>query len=268
MQKKIKVKQKKDKKDLKSVDEIANEMTAEQYLEDEQISEDKTEDNKKLMNLAVKIQNPIISANQIVSLISNTPDKYKYDRPAKGGGKWTYVSGGYVKKRLNQIFGWNWSFQILDKFKEGGEVIVQGRLLIRGAKGVEVIKEDFGKKEIQFMKNAPDKPVSIGNDYKSASTDCLKRCAYQLGLASDVYSPKEYKQLENPSDIIVYDDTIGEGEFIVNCSVCQKRFTTDKKFIKECPDCATLDKDKKSEIIKKRKDDETKKEKKLNGQPF
>jgi len=154
---------------------------------------------------AQKIQNPVITTNQIIALLAKTPTKYTYKRPAKGGGQWTYISGGYVKKTLNRIFGWNWSFEITDKFKEDGEVIVQGKLTIRNNEGnTLIVKEDFGKKEIMCKKGS-SAPLSIGNDYKSASTDSLKRCAFQLGLASDIYAPQEYRELENPIKTITND---------------------------------------------------------------
>lgn len=174
-----------------------------EYLEEQETS-------MALAKQAGKIQSPVITANQIVALLAKTPAKYTYTRPGKGGKDWTYVSGGYVKKTLNRIFGWNWSFEIIDKFKDEGEVMVQGRLTIRNNEGVIIIvKEDFGKKEILCTKGT-DKALSIGNDYKSASTDCLKRCAFQLGLASDIYAPQEYRELENPQESIVFDRKVYE----------------------------------------------------------
>jgi len=211
------------------------------------------EEDKSIGKQAGKIQDPAISVNQIVALLSKTPEVYKYNRPAKGGSKpWTYVSGGYVKKRLNQIFGWAWNFTIVDKFREDNEVIVQGRLTICNKDGaVMIIKEDFGKKEIQNTKGTST-PLSIGNDYKSAATDCLKRCAYQLGLASDVYAPLEYKELENPTEAVYEQKKSESQQYRITCRVCHKTVETDKRFLKECAKCAPLSKAKKSEIINKR----------------
>jgi hypothetical protein len=185
--------------------EELKDMGMEEYLEGE-VAEEKSLTVVK--SQVGKIQNPIITSNQIIALLARTPEKYKYTRPAKGGGDWTYVSGGYVKKTLNRIFGWAWSFEIKDKWKEDGEVVVLGKLLIVNGKGeVFLAKEDFGKKEI-VCKRGTDKPLSIGNDYKSAATDCLKRCAYQLGLASDVYAPEEFNQLKNIENSILNEENV------------------------------------------------------------
>jgi hypothetical protein len=223
--------------------ETEQSLTGAQYLKDD--AQETEEEKKALRAQAMLIQEPAISVNQIIALMAKTPKSYIYQRPAKGkAGNWDYVSGGYVKKCLNRIFGWNWNFEIVDKFKDEGEVIVQGRLTIRNKNGgIVIVKEDFGKKEIVNMKNST-KPVSIGNDYKSAATDCLKRCAYQLGLASDVYAPREFRELENPEEAI-YDETKQTGEYLVNCNVCGKEFTTDKRFLKECAECALLSKEEK-----------------------
>jgi len=191
--------------------------------------DEKNEKEITSMVEAAKIQNPVITTNQIIALLHKTPDKYKYERKGAGGNNFTYVSGGYVKKTLNRIFGWNWSFKVIDKFREDNEVIVHGRLSIKNEQGkTMIVKEDFGKKEI-LNKKGGNLPVSIGNDYKSATTDCLKRCAYQLGLASDVYAPLEYKELKEADESIVYD--IKDGRYQIICIVCGKKFTSDKDFM-------------------------------------
>ena len=57
-----------------------------------------------------QVDQPALSGNQIGHLLKNTPAKYVKSRPAKGGGQWKYVTGGYVKKTLNFMFGWDWDF--------------------------------------------------------------------------------------------------------------------------------------------------------------
>jgi hypothetical protein len=107
---------------------------------------------------------------------------------------------------LNQIFGWSWSWEVLDKFRDGNEVVVQGRLSIKDKSGTVLItKEDFGCKQTLFLKSKPDQPVSIGNDYKAATTDALKRCARQIGIASDVYGD-DFKTSNDVSNIIYEEE--------------------------------------------------------------
>jgi hypothetical protein len=218
---------------------------------------------KSLAEKANKIQNPILSVEQIVAILAKTPKQYKYTRPAKGGGTWTYVSGGYVKKTLNRVFGWRWSFQVVDKWKEDNEVIVQGRLTILNDEGEPcIIKEDIGNKEIMTKKNS-NLPLSIGNDYKSATTDALKRCAYQLGFASDVYAPQEFREFS----VDTAEDSI-EQSFQRNCEVCGDWFDTDKRFVKECKKCYNLSKEEKKKTIEDREKKIEAEKKALKGQPF
>ena len=43
-----------------------------------------------------------ITNQQIETIFSRTPKEHIYERPAKGGGKWQYVTGVYVKKILTK----------------------------------------------------------------------------------------------------------------------------------------------------------------------
>jgi hypothetical protein len=150
------------------------------------------------------IEDNLLNDKQMQVLLSRTPDVYIKERPAKGGGTWKYVSGAYVRKCLNLMFGFNWDFEILDEKIIHDEAIVKGRLICRiGDK--TIIKTQFGNKEIIYqnewikdengksIKVKSDKPLSIGNDLKSAATDALKKCASELGIASDVYNADDFE---------------------------------------------------------------------------
>jgi hypothetical protein len=137
---------------------------------------------------------------QLNLVLAKTPAKYVKSRPAKGGGTWDYVTGGYVKKMLNLMFGWDWDFEITDEkiLIEAGEVVVKGRLTCRvGDK--TIVKMQFGNKDIMFKNDWVDGkkvktniPLSVGNDMKAAATDCLKKCAAELGIASDIYNKEDF----------------------------------------------------------------------------
>lgn len=142
------------------------------------------------------VENNSLNEGQLQHLLKKTPAKYVKTRPAKGGGTWNYVSGGYVKKVLNLMFGWDWDFEILDEkiYFEAREVVVKGRLTCR-SNGKTIVKTQFGNKDL-ICKRGTDIPLSIGNDLKSASTDCLKKCASEIGIASDIYNPEEFREIE------------------------------------------------------------------------
>jgi hypothetical protein len=139
-----------------------------------------------------------ISKPQILTMLQRTPKNHIYTRPAKGGGEWEYVTGTYVKKVLNYVFGWLWDFQIVDKGREGDQVWLQGRLTVHltDEKGVSqaVIKEQFGRADVK-LKKGTQTPLDYGNDLKAAATDALKKCAAELGIASDIYGKGEFKEI-------------------------------------------------------------------------
>jgi hypothetical protein len=139
-----------------------------------------------------------ISDKQVIQMVQKTPAKYVHRRPAKGGGMWDYVDGGYIKKVLNFTFGWNWDFEIIKQETFGisemwGQVITTGKLTVKDDAGHIIIKSDNGRSDVKY-KRGTKIPMDLGNDFKSSATDCLKRCAVQLGIASDVYGKAEMRE--------------------------------------------------------------------------
>ena len=92
------------------------------------------------------------------------------------------------------MFGWDWDFEILDEKILHGEAIVKGRLTCR-SNGRTIIKTQFGNKDV-ICKRGTDIPLSIGNDLKAAATDCLKKCAAEIGIAADIYNKLDFKEVQ------------------------------------------------------------------------
>jgi len=133
---------------------------------------------------------------QLLRMLQKTPKNHIYTRPAKGGGRWEYVTGIYTKKVLNMVFGWMWSSTILDIREKHEQICVTVRVTIVTNKGVEIIhKDDIGKKDLSYRRGTKDL-LDYGNDEKAAVTDGIKRCAAQLGIASDVYGKEEFKEIK------------------------------------------------------------------------
>lgn len=135
-----------------------------------------------------------LNERQLKIIVSKTPEKYVRSRPAKGGGTWDYVSGGYVKKLLNLAFGFESDFEITNQMVMHNEAIVQGKLTIR-TNGKVIVKTQFGNKDIIYKKGT-ETPLSIGNDLKSAATDCLKKCAAEFGFVADIYNKLDFREVE------------------------------------------------------------------------
>ena len=142
-----------------------------------------------------KSEKQILNKEQLNFLLGKTPETHIYTRPGKGGGQWKFVTGVYVKKVLNSIFGWDWDFEIVsfDVNMAAKQAIVHGKLTCR-ANGATVVKHQFGRADIKIRK-ADGSPLDLGNDLKAASTDALKKCASELGICSDVFGESEFKNI-------------------------------------------------------------------------
>ena len=125
-----------------------------------------------------------------------TPSYYVKD---KGG--FDYVDEGYMRKVLNQEFPvWSWEVQ---KYEFIGDkaIAVHGRLtvvdngIVRHFESVAAHRVAISKKDGNY--------TDLGNDLKSAVTDCFKVCVNRLcNVADDVYrkqclSSEQITSLEN-----------------------------------------------------------------------
>lgn len=148
-----------------------------------------------LVKVKTKVPSPL-NQKQLFFMLQKTPAEHIYKRPAKGGGEWEYVTGVYVKKALNYCFGWMWDFEVKDYGREGNMVWVLGRLTIKNKQGKPmIVKEQFGRADIKLKKGTKE-ILDYGNDLKAAATDALKKCASELGIASDVYGKNEFKDIQ------------------------------------------------------------------------
>ncbi|RKZ02511.1 hypothetical protein DRQ25_18540 [Candidatus Fermentibacteria bacterium] len=147
----------------------------------------------------------IYNQNQIQKIFNSTPQKYKYDRPAKGGGNWTYIKASYVRKVLDALFGFNWDFEVETTLAEAYEIAkatkvcvvkgtITGKVSIDG-EWIHVKKTQFGRSEVKIKRDSGE-PLDFGNDMKAAASDCLKKCASLMGIGADVYESGEFMEIE------------------------------------------------------------------------
>lgn len=144
-----------------------------------------------------KVENKQLDALRQIST-QRTPDNEIRTRKGRGGMVFKYTDGAYVIRTLNQAFGHDWDFEadneeIIDWLGQPFEVRCRGRLTVR-LNGQAVTKVQYGSQAIEFIKER-DKdgkvfivgPVSIGDCFKGAATDAMKKCASLLGIALDLY---------------------------------------------------------------------------------
>lgn len=127
---------------------------------------------------------------QLAFITQKTPEQFIKHRPGPGGKEVDYVEIGYVINMLNQIFGWDWDFKVIDQQVGKKQVWVRGELTVR-LKEHNVIKGQYGGSDIKLNRNG--EPISIADDLKAAASDSLKKCASMLGIAGDIY----WRDLDN-----------------------------------------------------------------------
>lgn len=138
-----------------------------------------------------------LSAKQLLFVLQKTPKEHIYSRKGKGEKIFDYVTSVYMKKVLNYAFGWMWDFEIKEHGREKEMVWVLGKLTIKDKSGKPmIIKEQFGRSEVKYYKEREKGMLDFGNDLKSAASDALKKCASELGIASDVYGKQEFKEIQ------------------------------------------------------------------------
>lgn len=161
-----------------------------QYFTDEQI--EVLKNNAQL----------VFTDEQVLQILLPTPEEHIEENENESGEKYKSVKGSYVKERLNFIFGFGWEFEILsEQTHNNGEVVVKGKLNLPTKKGNYISRSQFGKHQtttemIKSGNRTEWKTKNVGNAYKSATTDCLKKCASEFGFFWDIYQqeqPEEFK---------------------------------------------------------------------------
>lgn len=125
-----------------------------------------------------------------------TPKDVIKMRRGAGSMMFPYVPIDYVLKKLDDHFGMFWEFKIIKTEQTPTHIVVQGELTIKSPTGFSVSRPGFGRASIKCYQGTKN-PVDIGNDYKAAQSDALKKAASLFGIGADVY----YKELEKYEDI-------------------------------------------------------------------
>ena len=153
------------------------------------------------------ILQPAMSIAQLRILTNETPRWAIKVRQGRGGKLFKYVPHGYVTDQLNQAFGFNWDL-IVDPMGDHGKryeliyeeilndkgsivdivrhVSVAGHVTVRilvdkrNNKFLEITKYGFGSQTW-------NKTMEFGDALKGARSDLVKTCAYQFGVALDLY---------------------------------------------------------------------------------
>lgn len=153
-----------------------------------------------------------LTSRQSGIIAQETPKAFIKSKPGRGGKRVSFVEGGYVISKLNEVFSpLGWEFEVVEhgqterknENSSEGEVWVRGKLtIVDHVNGYRVSKTQFGQHPIH--KNVP-----IGDAFKAAGTDALKKCASLVGIALDVYwgtlDTNEAEEPKKPSREAVFE---------------------------------------------------------------
>ncbi len=155
------------------------------------------EPKDRLVVEVVKGAPQFLTDTQIKRISIPTPKQFIKQREGKGGKIFDYVDTSYIISTLNGLFGFFWEFDILDESPiteamQFESVRVRGKLTVKDKQGNSISKTNYGSQPMVFKQGAKHEPLNLstelGDLYKSASSDCLKKCSSMFGISLDVYS--------------------------------------------------------------------------------
>jgi hypothetical protein len=136
-------------------------------------------------------------------------------RPGQHGRTLSYVDVSTVLQRLHEACDVV-SFEVVRHEIFEHEVIVVGRLTADG-----VVNIDFGCAAI--TQDADGMAISVGDDLKAASSDCIKRCARLLGCPLDLQAQTERTQSPAARSETPQSDRITTRQLAAIESACRRR---------------------------------------------
>jgi len=182
-------------------------------------------EDKALEKRRVELKTKYLGEDLAEELTKPTPDEVISERPVRGGGMVKYVAGPHFIRKLNDCFGFLWSYEVPSSFELNGQIVGKGRLTVHiphvkkrivkkyleeGREVEEVtedfemlniVKEQFGSSEVKkYSQDTTDKRgnvthhkgdvIDLGDDHKGMGTDAMKKCATGFGIFLDVYESR------------------------------------------------------------------------------
>lgn len=158
----------------------------------------------------------VLSKELVEAVYQSTPKDWIEPRKVRGGGTFAYIPNHFFTIRLNECFGFLWSFKVIDVFERqltstDSQVIARVQLIVTVPSQTKIIEHPDGKKEtlitggveivkeqcggVLIQKYAKDGEghkagdiIDLADSYKSAITNAKKKCALELGLFIDIYT--------------------------------------------------------------------------------
>lgn len=177
----------------------------------------------------VNVISPILNEAQLSILLNKTPEWAVKIRTGPGGKTYKYVPHGYVTDVMNKAFGFDWDLfiddigqgrkfelQLEEVLKPNGQILKTRRhLAICGhitvhAKDKDGNVHDIVKYGIGSQEWLPT--MEFGDALKGARSDLVKVCAYQLGIALDLYWNERAEINEFENEVRAREDEVKSKE--------------------------------------------------------
>lgn len=165
-----------------------------------------------------------------------------------------YVRVGYVRRCIEDLcakLNATWSYEVsdvgaIDTLLKAKQIVVRGTLTIVMPDGKLMVRENFGGSAVKCYKDThktqANLPMDLGNDYKSAASDALKKCASSFGIAQDVFEPavdktikakkkQEEAQADEPADAPSSDTPAGKYDYTDGTAVSMNEMSIAAKII-------------------------------------
>jgi hypothetical protein len=123
----------------------------------------------------------------------------------KGGTSLTYIPVSEVINRLNKVLGFDaWSYEIIKCERDALDpdfIVAHVRMTVYPSsdKFVSVVKDGFGGQKIKRTKNGDI--VDLGDEFKGAVSDALKKAAQSLGVGLYLARTEEAIGIEQEESI-------------------------------------------------------------------
>lgn len=123
----------------------------------------------------------------------------------KGGASLTYIPVSEVISRLNKVLGFDgWSYEIVKCERDSLDpdfIVAHVRMNVfpDGEKFVSVSKDGFGGQKIKRTKNGDI--VDLGDEFKGAVSDALKKAAQALGIGLYLARTEEAMEIEAEASV-------------------------------------------------------------------
>jgi hypothetical protein len=123
----------------------------------------------------------------------------------KGGASLTYIPVSEVITRLNKVLGFDgWSYEIIKCERDALDpdfIVAHVRLSVfpESDRFVSVVKDGFGGQKIKRTKNGDI--VDLGDEFKGAVSDALKKAAQALGVGLYLARSEEAMGIEQEESV-------------------------------------------------------------------